>query len=167
MSDKGEAKKRKFEPNAKTTLDRIAAVVERTEETTKSQSSKLAFLETTLRETKSQITETALRAAVSVTDGQGGGTIDRAQVELVIRDELKRIEDKIEQVKSISCTLIEEVSESNKSELQTVQDNLQDMIMSIEDKMMDMSMNHRFLLFIQVSYLTPLLKRFNGWFHGR
>ena len=141
MSEK--TKKRKFEPDAKSTLDRIAAVVERTEETAKSQSSKLEFLETALRETKSQITETALRAAVQVTDGQEGGTVDRAQVEYVIRDEIRRIEEKIEQVKSISCSLIEEVSESNKSELQTVQDNLQDMIMSIEDKMMDMSMNHR------------------------
>ena len=65
------------------------------------------------------------------------------KVELVIKDEVRRIEEKIEQVKSISCSLIEEVSEANKSELQTVQDNLQDMIMSIEDKMMDMSMNHR------------------------
>ena len=151
-------KKRKFEPDAKSTLDRIAAVVERTEETTKSQSSKLEFLETALRETKSQITETALRAAVQVTDGQdGSGTVDRAQVEHVIRDEIRRIEEKIEQVKSISCSLIEEVSESNKSELQTVQDNLQDMIMSIEDKMMDMSMNHRFIFlthFKKKTYFT-------------
>ena len=63
---------------------------------------------------------------------------------MVIKDEIRKIEEKLEQVKSISCTLIEEVSEANKSELQTVQDNLQDMIMSIEDKMMDMSMNHRY-----------------------
>lgn len=140
-----ETKKRKLgQPQSKTTLDRIAAVVERTEETAKSQSSKLEFLESALRETKAQITETALRAAVSVTDGNDGGSLDRTQVELVIKDEIRKIEEKLEQVKSISCTLIEEVSEANKSELQTVQDNLQDMIMSIEDKMMDMSMNHRY-----------------------
>ena len=75
-----ETKKRKLgQPQSKTTLDRIAAVVERTEETAKSQSSKLEFLESALRETKAQITETALRAAVSVTDGNDGGSLDRSQ----------------------------------------------------------------------------------------
>ena len=166
MSEK--TKKRKFEPDGKSTLDRIAAVVERTEETAKSQSSKLEFLETALRETKSQITETALRAAVQVTDGQEGGTVDRAQVEYVIRDEIRRIEEKIEQVKSISCSLIEEVSESNKSELQTVQDNLQDMIMSIEDKMMDMSMNHRSVYYLKmieifIYFLMFVFYGLKGW----
>ena len=140
MSDT--TKKRKFDgrPESKTTLDRIAGIVERTEETTKSQSSKLEFLETVLRETKAQINETTLKASAATGDGTN---LDKSQVEGVIREEIRRIEDKIEQVKSISCSLIEEVSEANKNELQTVQENLHEMIMSIEDKMMDVSMNHR------------------------
>ena len=133
-------RKRPFFERDKTTLDKIVAIVERTEETTQSQSSKLEFLEETLRETKERINQSnATIAAVDASDGSG--TIDRAQISALLRDELGRIEEKIEQVKSISCSLIEEVSESNKNELQIVQENLHEMIMSIEDKMMDASMN--------------------------
>ena len=109
-------RKRPFFERDKTTLDKIVAIVERTEETTQSQSSKLEFLEETLRETKERINQShATIAAVDTNDGSG--TIDRAQISALLRDELGRIEEKIEQVKSISCSLIEEVSESNKNEL--------------------------------------------------
>ena len=134
-------RKRPFFERDKTTLDKIVAIVERTEETTQSQSSKLEFLEETLRETKERISQSQATIAAVDAQGDGSGTIDRAQISALLRDELGRIEEKIEQVKSISCSLIEEVSESNKNELQIVQENLHEMIMSIEDKMMDASMN--------------------------
>ena len=66
---------------------------------------------------------------------------DQSQFELHLRDEVKKLEEKIEQVKNISCSLIEDVSENQKEELQTVQENLHEMIMSIEDKLMENTMN--------------------------
>ena len=136
ISRKRSRKNTLSEQSEKSTLDKIVSIVERTEETTQSQSSKLEFLETTLRETKEKVNEKLL-ALQSISAGSGeGDTVDRAAIDGILRAEIRRIEDKIEQVKSISCSLIEEVSESNKNELQIVQENLHEMIMSIEDKMM-------------------------------
>ena len=51
--------------------------------------------------------------------------------------ELAKLEEKIEAVKNITCSLIEDTNENQKEELQTVQENLHEMIMNIEEKLMD------------------------------
>ena len=115
ISRKRSRKNTLSEQSEKSTLDKIVSIVERTEETTQSQSSKLEFLETTLRETKEKVNEKLL-ALHSISAGSGeGDTVDRAAIDGILRAEIRRIEEKIEQVKSISCSLIEEVSESNKN----------------------------------------------------
>ena len=119
------------------TLDTIVQIVERTEQQSHSQSSKLQLLEDAIRETKSKL---ANSDAIS-SDALSTTHFDQSQFELHLRDEIKKLEEKIEQVKNISCSLIEDVSENQKEELQTVQENLHEMIISIEDKMMDNTMN--------------------------
>ena len=116
-------------------MDTIVQIVERTEQTSSSQSSKLQLLEDTIRDLKSKISDGIFSQSATSSDTEAH--FDQSAFELHLRDEVKKLEEKIEAVKNITCSLIEDTNENQKEELQTVQENLHEMIMNIEEKLMD------------------------------
>jgi len=111
-------------------LDRIVGIVEKNEAQCESQSSKLQLLEDTIRKTREEMSS-----------GAGQNTDARNSSMISDPETMKKLEERIDQVKSISCSLIEASSEKASDELMTVQENLHEMIMAVEEKVMDASFN--------------------------
>ena len=79
------------------------------------------MLEDAIRATKEQITLNEADTS-ALNQSANSAHFDQSQFEMNLRDEVKKLEEKIDAVKNISCSLIEDVSENQKQELQTVQD---------------------------------------------
>ena len=111
-------------------LDRIVGIAEKNEAQCESQSSKLQLLEDSIRKTREEMSSSA------------GMQTEAGHSSLISDPEtMKKLEERIDQVKSISCSLIEASSEKASDELMTVQENLHEMIMTVEEKVMDASFN--------------------------
>jgi hypothetical protein len=113
-------------------LDRIVGIVENNEAQCQSQSSKLQLLEDSIRKTREEMSS----SAGSAQNNEVGNSSMISDPET-----MKKLEERIDQVKSISCSLIEASSEKASDELMTVQENLHEMIMAVEEKVMDASFN--------------------------